>query len=174
IDCFYQSLPSLGKSPAARGSAGNSGTQTAAAKEPRVLKDTPIKPCLDIATKLLKEHHKTFDQHLHELRLATAFDNIALDNEQEVVSASLLYLIRPILEVLKVRYRDQWTLHAEFSAPAATHGLQGTGILATGASGPRNAKPGSVRYDLIFKKLNGDTIAVLEYKKRGMIRFKHF
>jgi len=177
FECFEQNLPSLTRKDVKYESAGSSGTYTNTANPPEILTWKPVAYYTGKATSFFEDQNNVHViEHLRQLRITTTFTNMTLDNEQSVVNASILYLVGPIMEVLKLKYGDDWTVHSEYSV-AVNQALQGTGAnvgAPTGAKQTKKTKPTTVRYDLVFRTKNDKTIAILEYKKRESIRFKDY
>ncbi|KAI4632145.1 uncharacterized protein J4E87_001616 [Alternaria ethzedia] len=74
------------------------------------------------------------------------------------------------MEILHVLYPGKWTIHAELNDKKEPHRLESLEDPGT------KQKEFAVRYDLIFKSTADPdkTIAVLEYKRRGLIRYNDF
>lgn len=167
IDCFNQGLPVLGVDTTTYKSVKPSSESTSKAKPPLILRHVPSKHFWDLADNTLRA--PTFTNHCQSNSpIATTFSKLPLESESDVVYASLLYAISPIMEILQVLYPDQWTMYTELNDRGEILENPGT-----------NGTEAVVRYDLIFKTtaghLNpGKTIAMIEYKRRGLIRYDDF
>ncbi|KAF1848883.1 uncharacterized protein K460DRAFT_269035, partial [Cucurbitaria berberidis CBS 394.84] len=86
------------------------------------------------------------------------------ETEADVVEASALYILAPIYEILHELYAGKWVRSAERTHVTPNEEAE---------------EKECVRYDLTFQTpsyngIQGETIAILEYKKRNMIRYDDF
>lgn len=85
------------------------------------------------------------------------FDRLPLDSEADIVVASQLYLLPPLMYVLQESSEDMWTIKSELPKTLASKK--------------------TIRYDLVFRTCsthhNPNTMfAIIEYKQLGMIRYE--
>ena len=113
--------------------------------------------------------------------MASEFKSLDLLSEEDVVSAFNLYMLAPMMEILKVLYPEaMWRVSSE-----CTDARLKKGDSAKGKDNDKNkatAKEdltGNLRYDMIFHQpaVNGEqgaTIAIIEFKKPDQIRYGDF
>lgn len=160
IDCFEKSLPHLGRTVTSYKNVKSSSKTTEAAIPPSSLlckTGTSVLKTTDdyLQRKCIKE------SNLVSQLLGTEFVQARLDNETELVFASSLYIVKPILEVLQCLYgTDKFTLHSELNTKIE--------YLEQGEQ--------AVRVDLVFRTNDQEpkVILVVEYKRREQIRYGNF
>lgn len=118
------------------------------------------------------------DSVLDQLHLPTHFSGCRLETEGDVVFNSTLYSILPCLEVIEHFCPEKWKVRIERSV-VLNMPLHDFDI----SSLPEERKPptnrSTVRYDLIFETVppegqNVETLAILEYKGAGLIRYEDY
>jgi len=169
IECFDQELPTLDAHPMPYKSAKPSGESTKLAVPPLILRHVSWKQFSGLADETFTS---LTNNRQSENPIATTFSKLPLQTESDVVYASLLYVIEPIMEILQVLYPDQWTTHTELHDKASEK--------RESLEDPKTKVTKDViRYDLVFKSTArhpnpGKTIAVIEYKRRELIRPNYF
>jgi hypothetical protein len=140
------------------------GTETSKATPPQFLLCEQSTAFTDRADKVLKSdriRNGPRKDNLAPTDLGAAF---LLSSESDVVEAFAIFALAEIYEILNSLWPNRWCRRAE----------------PTNASlSARGSAVEKVRYDLIFHEIDdngqpGDTIAVIEYKKAGMIRYADF
>jgi len=169
VDCFYTALPVLHPSIEKHSSASASGTTTKNAVPPSALIHRQVESIIAKAQEVL-EDPMVKTSRLTQSSGSTDSGEFSLGREGGVVNASMIHLIRPILNVLRAYYGGTWVVQSEFTRIIADHvrGIQET---------ESTKRASSVRHDLVFNKgpgENSDTIAVVEFKKRANIRYRDF
>ena len=168
-DCFSQPLPQLTKGSGVRyRSVGASGATTNNATPPSILLNISAAYLENRAEKYLDEHK---DNLRSKLPISTTFPSFTLDSENDVVTASYTYIILPIMEMLRIKYGDKITLRTELTEKAM--------IKVEKIVEDEVVVESVIRYDLVFKGSRSSahaprTVAVLEYKRRKMLRYTDF
>ena len=118
------------------------------------------------------------DSVLDQLHLPTYFSGCRLETDGDVVFNSTLYSILPCLEVIEQLYPEKWKVRVERSVVLniPLHDFDFSKL-------PEETKPptdkSTVRYDLILETVppqgqNAETLAILEYKGAGLIRYEDY
>ncbi|KAI4926260.1 hypothetical protein J4E85_006552 [Alternaria conjuncta] len=169
IECFDQELPTLDAHPMPYKSAKPSGESTRLAVPPLILRHVSWKQFSALADNTLSS---LTNNPQSENSISTTFSQLPLQSESDVVYASLLYVVQPIMEILQVLYPNQWTTHTELHDKASEK--------RESLEDPKTKVTKDViSYDLVFKSTTqhpnpGKTIAVIEYKRRELIRHNDF
>lgn len=140
----------------------------------------------EIAANKAIESKRVKQSILHQLQVARPLHEIRLETEGDVVFGSALYIVRPCLEILHQLYPGKWYIYSERSEGLDfdRHSFSSSHQRKMEKTGKRKqvdlpTKSSTVRYDLIIKTVprgneESQTIAVIEYKKRGLIRYAGF
>jgi hypothetical protein len=158
LECFNQKLPQLGRSLMIYKTVKASSTTTANTVPPHVL---------------LCKQHDLFQQHAEDCLkkdrtqkseysqqpIGPEFKQIKLDNEADLVFASAIFVIKPILNIISIWYNDNITVTSDQTAKID---LLGDNEKAT-------------RVDLVFRSAKDNRIIlILEYKRRELIMYEKF
>ncbi|KAH9878093.1 hypothetical protein J1614_003310 [Plenodomus biglobosus] len=175
IECIEEDLPELTiLKREYEDRSKSTGSTTRAMKAPFVFLHSPIKTFEDIAeTSLNSEHVKEWD--IYHTKSRTAMSQLELSSESDVAFMSADYITGPITEILYSFFSNNWTMRHEDGGKAKRD--EDIGIAKGGEE--TAAKSATVRYDLVFCKPNkgnetGDVIAIIEFKRLGLIRYRDF
>jgi hypothetical protein len=146
-----------------------SGTTTANFNPPKVLLFEQAKELITLADSVLQEP-KVAQSRLKHATLHNIGNEAGGDSEYDIVTASWGCIMYPIVDILKVKYgSDKFEYRSELSARAPTDIFTEQG----------KNEESVVRYDLVFKIAKGQpnagkTIAIVEYKRRELIRWSEW
>ncbi|KAH7093686.1 hypothetical protein FB567DRAFT_178431 [Paraphoma chrysanthemicola] len=162
IGCFYQLLPVLGQNEAVSYKIVKpSGNTTKNAVPPKVLIHFAAKEYEDIAKATLNKDTMEINR-LRKMSAQEACPELRLDTEGDVVAGSMIYVMIPIIQILRIRYGDQFDVNTEYSQEVLESDTEG---------GTKSV----LRSDLVFKhRSQGITIALIEYKRRQIIRYEDY
>jgi hypothetical protein len=187
LECFDQDLPRLGRPSGNQyKSVGGSGTTTGGTTPPKVLLCGSSQPLVDKAGQGLKRSDFQHGCRAKNKAHTDLGDSFPLHSEADVVEASACFIMSAIYEILNIMYPNRWLRRSECTNKKSskatsqqndeadsddninqTSRKKGKGKQKKIAKAKEN-----LRYNLIFKdKESGRTIAVLEYKKTGMIKY---
>lgn len=156
LECFNQKLPQLRRGPMQYKTVKASSTTTAIAVPPHVLLCKQHDSFQQFAEGCLKAE-RTQKSRLSQQPIGPEFGQITLDSEADLVFASSLFVIKPILNIISIWYGDNVTVTTEFTAKADL--LEG------------NEK--ATRVDLVFRSAKDNRIILLvEYKRRELIKYE--
>jgi hypothetical protein len=184
LECFDQRLPLLTRSKHTCEKAKSSGQTTRDARPLKYLHPQSSEKFTDI-TEALLQSDKIRLSGLRNLRLSNELEELSLDKEAGVVCASLIYVILPILEVLRELYPGRWVVRSEHSTQVNSslgdfaEDKKKKNQLMGALEKPSGNRAATLRYDLIFQTSHkhetpGKTICILEYKKREQVRYSDF
>ncbi|KAF2846195.1 hypothetical protein T440DRAFT_376356, partial [Plenodomus tracheiphilus IPT5] len=164
LDCISKHLPKLEVLAGGYKATGFSGSTTGAMTAPSVLINLPIERFEKLADEHLQADCLTA-QDLHLKTSPVILKHAPLTVEQDVVAASVMHIIATVLPVLEALYPEGWHYRNEVTTKVK--------------GGGKNDKDTSVRFDTIFRKITqnaepGDIIAVIEFKRIGLIRYQDF
>jgi len=171
LQCFNEKLPSIRPSDNIKYKAVQpSGKTTADAVPPWVLIRQETQELVKIAEAALR-HPALIESRLGRHSINKVDETFYGNSEMDIVTASLAAIILPIKEVLNVLYPNKFEVASEYNK-------NGKGVadqLEEIVGGIKKVEA-ALRCDFIYKIPNthateGKTIAVLEYKRRGMIRY---
>ncbi|KAF3007604.1 hypothetical protein E8E13_007865 [Curvularia kusanoi] len=154
IECFDRKLPLLRRADLDYKQVTPSGKTTADAIPPYVL----LHKEAGSYQKQADHYLQTRGSILRQQQLGTVFDQLNLNTEVDLVLASTLYIIKPILDILQNRYgKDGFTVSSE----ERTRSEQ----LDDGQT--------ATRVDLVFRSTSDkkEAILIMEYKRREMIDY---
>lgn len=159
LECFDRPLPWLHRDKLEYQKVDASSKTTDNAVPPRVLLCSSERYYLQQADKYLKQQ-TTRESNLKSQTVGTEFSQISLDNEQSLVLASDLYILKPILSILECKYGKDFVVICE-AKPNKDE-------LENGES--------ATRVDLVFRSTKGkqEVIFAIEYKRREQIRYGDF
>lgn len=159
LRCFEQVLPQLIRDKLDYKSVQPSSQTTKKAEPPLILlckQNTNVRREADRYLQQVTTKTSILANQL----LGTESTQITLNNETDLVFASTLYIIKPLLDVLQLRDGNTFTVTSEEKAKAET--------LASNET--------ASRVDLVIRSNSKDkkAILVIEYKRREQIRYKDF
>jgi hypothetical protein len=159
LECFDRPLPWLHRGKLEYDKVKASSVTTALAVPPRVLLCSSGEYYSQRADDYLKLQ-STRQSSLTNQTVGTEFSQISLDNEQSLVLASDLYILKPILSILQCKYGKDFRVTCE-AKPKKDE-------LENGES--------ATRVDLVFRSTKGEqeVIFAIEYKRREQIRYNDF
>jgi len=166
IKCFNSKLPDLGVSPNIKyTSVSSSSATTKNAKPAKVYIYEPADLLVERADEFLSKTEVS-GGHINEAQTFEAYPEIKLSNEAGVVAGSWGYIILPLIAALRLSYPDQFEVGIEDNHIEAY--VDEAGIQKT-----------IVRSDLVFRRLAtnarpGKIIAIIEYKRREVIRYRDY
>jgi hypothetical protein len=190
--CFQESLPVLDQTLAKYKHVQASEKTTANQKIPPVLIEHPGAKW-NLAGEKAIEEALGRSTALHIADLATTFTELHLTSETDVVSASMIYLIRPVLEVLHILCPDKFEVFSEasvskekgdqeqdnfgeeydasYAKKRKMSSKSASKSNSSGSKGSRTTDTENCRLDMMWK-VQGQTkiIAVIEFKKRAQIK----
>jgi len=184
LECFDQRLPLLTRSKHTYEKAKSSGQTTRDATPLKYLHPQSSEKFTDITEALLQSDRIRLSG-LRDLRISNEFEELSLDKEAGVVCASLIYVILPILEVLRELYPGRWVVRSEHSTQVNSslgdfsQDKKKKKQVMSAVEKPSSNRAATMRYDLIFQTSHkhetpGKTICILEYKKREQVRYTDF
>lgn len=178
LNCFGVDLPTLARRKTRYESRDSTTASTLLTQAPMVLYLRPSSSFGATARQVL-ESEVVQNSRLFDLRLASAFPACRLETEGDVVLNSTLHIISSCMEVLEHMYPGKWHIYSERSEALEMnlHDFSDTSALPAKVDPP--AADNTVRYGLILRTTpqNGEesvTIAVIEYKGIGLIRYQDF
>lgn len=154
-----------------------SGTGTARAITPKVLLCCSATPLLDEAELALNDNRIRFTpgsglpRPSTNRRTASDFNSWSKRSEQDIIAASQVYILENISEILRLVYPAGWHVSAE---------ITDVGLNATASTKSKSEDKENLRYDMMFHApperdgKKGKTIAIVEFKKAGQIRYRDF
>ncbi|KAI0581576.1 hypothetical protein TUN199_09264 [Pyrenophora tritici-repentis] len=169
LECFNQDLPGLKKGDVRYRSVGASGTTTKNTVSPKRFHNMLVKDLENLADKYLPKYKNSPEL---QRRITTTFPCLPLDSENDVVSTSWTYLILPIMEVLRMQFQDNITLKTEVTDKTKVKVDK-----IVDEHDHQKVVDTAIRYDLVFQGTTTSptkTIAVIEYKRRRMLRYTDF
>ena len=157
MECFQQPLPQLLRGHLKYESVAPSGT-TADAVPPFAYLCKSHSLFNEFAEGYLKEDSIKESKYLSQ-QIGPEFEQLTLDNEADLVLASHLYVIKPILNVLAIRYGKNFTASCEQPAEKSSTGESGKGT----------------RTNFVFRSAKTKRIVcVLEFTCREQIRYEDY
>lgn len=158
LECFNQKLPQLGRGPLDYKIVKASSTTTGNATPPYVLLCKQHDSFQQIAESCLKAD-PTRKSELSQQSIGPEYKQLSLDNESDLVLASGLFVLKPILNIISIWYGDNVKVTCERTAKTD---LLGDGEKAT-------------RVDLVFRSAKDNKIVlILEYKRRELIIYRTY
>lgn len=166
LESFDLPLPDLGlETDPGYKSAGSSGASTEMARPPLAYIAKSAELHLRRADSFLRGEDVV--ESLKATQISDPCPELRIENESGVVSASLVYIIMPLLAALRVHYPAKFEVTSEESHSE----------LYTDDESRQTKKV--VRTDLVIRKWSsvpkqGQTIAIIEYKRREVVHFKDY
>jgi hypothetical protein len=158
MECFHQPLPQLLRGHLEYKSVAPSSTTTANAVPPYALLCKSHSLFLKYAEDYLKEDRVKESEYSSQ-QIGPEFEQLTLDNEADLVLASHLFVIKPFLNILNIRYGKNFTASCEQTAKKDLLGESGN----------------SARMDFVFRSAKDNQIVfVLEFKRRELIRYDDY
>lgn len=166
-DCFDLDLPDLVLPPEAKFKLVSSSSKTTRGALPVKMyvnekAETHLKKAKDFLEKPKVEARLLKERHVYD-----AYPNIKLTNEAGVVAGSMAYIIMPLVAALHSQYGNRFEVTTEDTHSETYEDVSG------------DTRKIMVRTDLVFQRVpdgggKPTVIAVIEYKRRGVIAYNDY
>ncbi|KAH9878095.1 hypothetical protein J1614_003312 [Plenodomus biglobosus] len=149
-----------------------SGKTTAYADAPKLLLYSKITKFEDIAESVLS--HCRTNTNLGSKEISSTVSCMTQANGHDVMQTSAIYIIMPIIEVLNVIFPDGWTISTELTSLDPDNIEKDEEQVQEGVDVTKKPNLRALRYDLVIRYKGNNVLAIIEYKRQGLIRYQDY